>query len=887
MSAFQEKIISAAADGALVLTANKRLARHLVAAFDQQLQAAGNRVWQTPQIISFDGWLHRCLADLGESWRLLEGFPARRLWEQVIELDSAGSPLELLQLAATARKAMEADQWSVAYDCQLDRRQLTADQQAFVRWQSRYRKQCRDHDWLDRAELPRLIYDAFEAQRLPLPPAVLLVGFDQQSPELEELCRVVGTLGGQVEHIQPIAAAETCIGRFPCVDRRQEVVLAARWARKLLQRGESSIGIVVPDLQNRRKEIERVFRQQIDPGADLCLQQEAGFSLSLGAPLLEQGPVFAALEILGIGYAVPLERASRLLRTPYLGGSQREADRRALLDRRLRSFRQQQIRLKRLAELAVEEKRAEQAGQIFSRLLQELDATGSLLPGEWAGRFAQLLQAVGWPGERSLSSREYQMIKAWQEKLLPQFAALDPVSTPLPRAAAVTLLRRLAADIDFQLEAPSSPVQVVGLLESAGLEFAHLWVMGLNEESFPAAVRPNPFLPLALQVAHGMPHSSAERELEFARNVLQRLEAAAPNVVFSYAQRQGDCELRPSPLIREMPLVEPEFAAAQDIVSRQQTKKVVPTELYDTQGPALGTEIAQGGTAILRDQALCPFRAFVHFRLHSQGMEQAQPGLDPLTRGNLLHKVLEMFWHQVGALHVLLGMDPVACEQLLNNVVAAALQNYFAQRSAPPKALLELEQQRLQALAAEWLRQVEMKRSDFRVVEAEQEHVEQIGSLRIRTIIDRIDQLPDGRMLILDYKSGQVKADSLLAKRLLEPQLPIYAVATSDTKAEAVAFAQVRRGDCKLVGVASEDGLLPKVPGVAECKPAQQLELVDWEQLLTHWRTQLEGLANEFAAGHAAVDPIDFETACRYCDLRAVCRIAEAVPVAVEQEVSA
>lgn len=888
MSVFQQQIINAAAEGALVLTANKRLSRHLVAAFDRQRQAAGNSVWKTPQIISFDGWLHRCLHDLGESWRLLEGFPARRLWERVIEQDAAGSSLELLQLAATARKAMEADQWMRAYGCQLNREQLTADQQAFMRWQADYRRQCLDHDWLDRAELPRMIYTALEAKRLPLPATVLLVGFDQRSPELEDLCRVVENLGGQVDVIQPIPASDTGAGRYSCVDQRQEVVCAARWARHLLEQGENSIGIVVPDLQNRRKEIERVFRRQIDPGAELWQQQqEAAFSLSLGAPLLEQGPVFTALEILGLGYSVSLEQASRLLRTPYLGGSQREADRRALLDRRLRSFRQQRIRLKRLAELAGQESATEYLGQIFSRLVLEFDSADVLLPGEWAGRFAQLLQAVGWPGERSLSSSEYQMVKAWQEKLLPQFAALDPVSAPLERSAAVALLKRLAGEVEFQLEAPTGPVQVVGLLESAGLEFDHLWVMGLNEESFPAAARPNPFLPVTLQVTHGMPHSSAERELEFARNVLQRLKAAAPNIVFSYAQRQGDCELRPSPLIRTLGFAEPVFAPAQDIVSRQLAEPATLNELHDPQGPALGAEIAQGGTAILRDQALCPFRAFVHFRLQCQGMEQAQPGLDPMTRGNLLHKVLEKFWRQVRELQRLLELEPTAVEQLLEVVVAEALQDYFAGRNTPAQALLELEQQRLQALAGEWLLQVEAKRPDFRVLEAEQEHVEQIGALRIRTVIDRIDQLSDGRRVILDYKTGQVKADSLLAERLLEPQLPIYAVATSESSAEAVAFAQVRRGDCKFIGVASENGLLPKVAGVAACKPAQQLELADWTQLLDHWRSQLEGLATEFVDGHAAVKPVDFETACRYCDLRAVCRIAEAVPVGNEQEVSA
>ncbi|NOY14085.1 MAG: hypothetical protein GXP51_10585 [Deltaproteobacteria bacterium] len=658
-------------------------------------------------------------------------------------------------------------------------------------------------------------------------------------------------------------------------------------ARGLLDRGADSIGIVVPDLQARRKQIERVFRQQIDPPADLQLQDnEAAFSLSLGAPLLEQGPIYAALQILGSGFQLSIDQAGFLLRTPYLGGSQREADRRAQLDSWLRSFRQQQISLKKLHELAAHEDRAAGAANIFSRLLKAVETRERLHPGEWAGRFAQQLQAVGWPGERSLSSSEYQMVKAWQEKLLPALASLDPVSAPIDRQQAVGLLRRLAGEIEFQLEAPTGPVQVVGLLESAGLEFDHLWVMGLNEEIFPAAARPNPFLPVRLQVEKGMPHSSAERELQFSHNVLQRLKAAGGDSIFSYALRSGDCQLRPSPLISDLPAAQPHFAEPQDAIFRQSAVAPGLIELNDVQGPALTAERGEGGTAILKDQALCPFRAFVHFRLRGKRFDQAQPGLDPLTRGNLLHKALEYFWAEVGDQQTLFELDAVGRSELIKQQVCRALQDHFAEQVPPPPRLQEIESVRLQALVDEWLSEVEEGRTPFAVVETEQEHFEQIGPLRIRTVIDRIDQLADGSRVVLDYKTGRVRVDSLLAERLLEPQLPIYAITDSEADADGVAFAQVRRGACKLTGISREAGLLPKVPGVAQSKPATELGLTDWAQVVDYWRQQLEQLAGDFVAGQASVDPVDTETACRFCDLKGLCRITEATPEVVSPEMT-
>ncbi len=877
MSDIQSKIISAAADGALILTANKRLARHLGAAFDRQMQLEGKIVWPTAQIISFDGWLRRCLMELGESWRLLDGFPALRLWETLIEQESAGSNLELLQLAATARKAQEAYRMLIAYDCQLDGGSLTEDQRVFSRWQRAYREECRKHQWLDRAELPKLVFQAIETGRLTLPPLVLLTGFDQWSPELEGLRQVQVATGGQLQECRPQPDNETSLQRTPCADPHQEVEMAARWTRQLLDQGAESIGIVVTDLQARRQEIERVFRNQIEPLAAQQLQDdEAAFSLSLGAPLLEQGPIHAALEILAAGFRLSIDAAGSLLRSPYLGGSQHEADSRARLDCQLRSFRQQQIGLKRLVELAKIDDRALVAAEQFSLLLNAAADSSNRLPGEWAAEFDRLLLSVGWPGERSLASSEYQMVKAWRDKLLPALASLDPVSQPLGRRQALGLLRRMAGETEFQIEAATGPVQVVGLLESAGLDFAHLWVMGVGEDALPAPARPNPFLPVRLQIEKQMPHSGAERELEFARNLLSRLKAASPQVIFSYPLRQGDCELRPSPLILDLPVTQPQLAGLQDACSRQFAAAPDLDQITDQQGPLLINERGDGGTAILKDQALCPFRAFAHFRLNSKGFELAQAGLDPLTRGNLLHKTLEYVWGELKDQQRLLALDSVALKQLLAEQTARAVQDYFAEQLSPPEKVLELESSRLQALVGEWLSEIEEMRTPFTVLEREQEHFEQIGPLRIRTFIDRVDRLADGSRVILDYKTGRVNLDTLLAERLLEPQLPVYASADATQTADAVAFAQVRRGACKMLGIAREAEMLPKVKGVVESKPAQALGLENWSQLLTHWRSQLEQLAGDFVAGQAAVDPVDLGIACQFCDLAALCRIAEA-----------
>ncbi len=649
--------------------------------------------------------------------------------------------------------------------------------------------------------------------------------------------------------------------------------MAARWARRLLEEGAESIGIVVLDLHARRSIIERIFRHQIDPGAALTPGDEGGvFSLSLGQPLAAQGPVHAALELLRLDHRPTLDQVSFLLRSPYLAASQSESDRRAWFDRKLRSGRQQSMSRRQLLRMAGE------AAPEFASVLEKIDCGKSsrCLPGEWAWRFDRLLREAGWPGERPLSSREYQVIKAWREKLLPAMASLDTVSTPMTGAAALALLRRLAGETEFQIEAETGPVQVVGLLESAGLSFDHLCVVGMNEDAFPAPARPNPFIPLPLQITKQMPHASAARELSFARRVLDRLLAASPDVVFSYAARRGDCELRPSPLIGRFVEAEAPEATSHDPRGQMTAQGPDLAGIEDRDGPPLTDGRAEGGTGILKDQSLCPFRAYAHHRLKCRGLESPQAGLDHQTRGSLLHKALEYVWKELQSLECLAALDESDLDAIVARHVDVAIEDYFETRPTPPARLLELERRRLCSLIGEWLGEVELKRPMFRVEQIEEDHLERIGPLEIRTVVDRIDRLEDGSRVILDYKTGQqVGADKLIGERLLEPQLPIYAAGSSGQEADGVAFARVRRGDCRMVGVARSGDLLPRVAGVSESKQAQALDIEDWNRLIAHWRDQLEALAAGFAAGEAAVDPVSREDACRFCDLGGFCRIAE------------
>jgi hypothetical protein len=190
---------------------------------------------------------------------------------------------------------------------------------------------------------------------------------------------------------------------------------------------------------------------------------------------------------------------------------------------------------------------------------------------------------------------------------------------------------------------------------------------------------------------------------------------------------------------------------------------------------------------------------------------------------------------------------------------------------ALPQLVLALEAGRLSSLAREWLERFERSRLPFAVLESELDLVLSLGGLDVRLRLDRVDRLADGGIAVIDYKTGRaVPAARWFDPRPQAPQLALYALAWRarfpSQPVRAAAYAQVKRGELKLLGLAADKTLGLGVP------PPSSVGLADWGDVESHWQESLTLLAAEISRGHAAVAPRDAET-CRRCGLHAFCRI--------------
>jgi len=883
--------LAAGEGGITVVTSSRRLAQHLLASHDALRAARGARAWESADILPWRAFVDRFMEDARHS-DFASGLPLplstaqeQVLWEDCVRA-SHGSGLMSVPAAADAALAA----WSLAHAwrlaAQLARSAMHDDARAFVEWSARYERLTRERNQTDRARLPDVVAPLLRHEALRKPLHIVLAGFELITPQQAEFFERLRALAVGLESL---ASRETEAHpvRVSFASEDEELAAAARWARGRVESGATRVGIVVPALSRSRRRVERIFMRAMDPGRSVATARSIlPFNISLGGPLTEWPACHDALAWLRLaGRDMAFEDASGLMRSPFIAGAEGEHAVRAELDAALRRRAGARVSLDALVRL-VDGEGLPRAPQLSGRLRRLAEFRRSDLfarrgAAEWARALDAALGVLGFPGERALDSVEHQVVAKWHDAL-GELASLERVSGRMGYSDACELLARICARTLFQPETPAVPVQVVGLLEAAGLEFDHLWVTGLTDEDWPLPPAPNPFIPLALQRAAGIPHADADAGLALDVRITASWSAAAGEVVFSHARMHGENDVDASPLVAGVPECDTAslgLDAGPGYVEALHASRTIES-IADRCGPPVDAAQRRGGTRLFRDQAACPFRAFARHRLRVQALERPQPGLDAAARGTLLHEMMRIAWSALEEK----GRLDVAGDDLQPLLETCADQAIASQRRRHHDALsgrfAALERERLVTTAREWL-EIERARPPFRVLATEEKRELEFGGIAVRVTLDRLDALEGGGSAIIDYKTGAAAVSAWLGARPDEPQLPMYALGSGED-VRALAFARLKRGEMQFCGLATAEGLLPKVRTIESNRSRNAGDYRDWPALVAGWRDELEKLGREFARGEAWVRPKYGAQTCAQCEQQPLCRVAEKRPQSLD-----
>lgn len=906
--------------GGWVVASSERAARYVEVEFNRERLREGLKAWKEPTILTWASFVRRAWDEVQttDDRMVLSAAQELQIWETIVSGSKSlaavlpGPRRKLAGLAADAHRLLA----NYAPNA-LDRRARSGwqrDAEEMSAWLAAFDERAKRERILSANLLPLELLKILRTlsvnqNEVEKREALWLVGFDR----LEPVQREVLDAWGEYERVEKDIRASR-VEYFEAAELTAELAACVLWCnQKLKDNPAARLLVITSEVGERRGEIERAFARWLDG------ERWPVVEFSLGRPL-SRIPLVHAAELMLRWLSAPLKEHELdwLFATGYAAQSDFESASLLRLMRVIRCWQRERPEwtLEQFCSVAAELIERTNAEEMKSPLMSWVSrmrtaqsklneiAGGEKLSArkthlEWSLSILEVLRAMGWPGFRTLVSAEVQS-RVHFEQTVEGLAALGFDERKVQWREFTDLLSQTLAETLFALESREATILIVGPAESAGLSADGIWFLGAKEGSWPSAGATNPLLPIGLQRDAGMPHATAEVDWELARSVTERVLHSAPEVRFSFPKLSGDEESKPSRLIEQM--VGVASALPQELIALQVDD--AQTEFVDEcrKIPFLKPNV-KGGAQLLTLQSNCAFKAFATQRLGAESWNDAVIGLTPGQRGNLLHKLMYAIWSgtEQGGLKGLDDLrnlagsaDDSANDEKLVSFVLKLAKNVIRREIDPelrnrlPKTYLEIEEVRLTKLVSEWLR-YESAREDFDVVACEEKRTVEVGGLTLEVRIDRMDRLKDGSLLVIDYKTGDVKPKLWDLPRPEDVQLPLYACfALKDEQPEAkeevggLVFAKIRAKEQTFAGnLRSVDEILFATLKNTDALKKNPLTA----EMLYDWRDEIERLAHEFVLGDAEVDPRQPPKTCERCELKVLCRVRESGDQSDEEEV--
>ncbi len=893
-------------DNAIVICSTARLSRGLQDTHLRNKVLQGLSQWQAPTIMTLSQWLYDLLNEALLSGEVdafslpkftLSAVAEKLLWEEAISnILQKYEASALFDIASLAQSAIEANKLLIEW--QLDDPALknnsfphssTEETRQFQLWRHEFQRLCSYHQVLEASRYLSLQINVLAKAKLKLPSQIIFAGYDRFTPLEKHLIQILKTHGINIEFWQP-NTQNIELHQIRLTDNDAECRAAVAWAkRKLSINPDAQLAIISPVLGNIRSQLcylldDSFHLETLNPN---CYEAPRCYDISLGLPLTQYPIINSALSLLRLTIphlSLTQAMCAALLQDVYFSVNS-ELDARSQLDARLRRKLGRTLSFNQLLSqtnqaIAQGLKMPEFVKHLMQiKLLSETWARKQK-PSVWRLSFINVLEATNWSKNRVPSSHEYQAKQAWLN-VLNEFAKLDSLMANISVNEALQRLTQLTHNTMFQPEAKGEThIQLLGLLETVAIPLDAIWVLGMNDNHWPPAAKPNPLLPAQLQRSHSTPNASAQVQADFAHLIHQRLIKSATEVIFSWSEKDGDRELRASPVLVDISFIE--IVDRVKTIAETLSQPVTMEKLDDHIAPKVSEhEKIHGGIALLKAQAICPAWAFYQYRLGAIALKEPADGLDSSARGNLVHAALQCFWQEYRDLTTLKAMSADTLDKAITTAVASGIALFCNQQAIQiPAQIVTLEQYRLQQLLSTWLK-FELERVDFAVQACEKEISLDISGINVKVVIDRIDMLVneenEGGLVIIDYKTGSIAdTKSWSETRITEPQLPIYAsIAMHNENIVAVCFGKVRQDDCQFTGVTKVDGIMPKIKSLENLSKNSSMKLFNsWDELMMHWQTSLKTITEEIKNGEAS-NKFKDENALAYCDVKPLLRLPE------------
>ncbi|MFH1671833.1 MAG: PD-(D/E)XK nuclease family protein [Pseudomonadota bacterium] len=876
-AAYQKVLLTFCRPGVLVLCSGGRLARHIRHLFRLTQLGEGKNGWIPPDIMTLNAWIQQAWGATWPRTKSLSYIARMKLWETVVR--SNPPPAGLSPDLSLYETLDETYAVLVRHLLSLGGGDIPST--PIVSWR---RATCRAFESLAQSKgafhpdhLPSFLAEAVRDGKIKLPDQIVLAAFEAPAPIEQALFDAISERCNLKMLPLPAGTPDRIARAVSLPDKNQEIL----WLiRELFGDAQTSplhrIGVVIPNIESCAPQIKRM----LDEVMPIPTAGTAGVNISIGESLLERPLIKAAL--LPIRFLAEGEPRSLLLSlflSSYYGCWAKVRDRIAQADRIWRKF-SINSGLDPLLEIIEKKEKGLLADinipqtTLKNIFLQFPSGKGAVT--DWIDALNNFFLLTGFPtlaDETDMGA--YKHLRSCLSEM-----KQDLKDYYVDRGTFLQWLRHLLARKMVHVSgSEEAGIQILGLIESRGLYFDRLYVMGLSAENLPMSVRPFPLLDTTERVM--IQGGTAESQFSFAKTAFNHLLAAAHHITLLRPEYRDAEPIPPSPFwpdTDKRAVVdlwhEPDAVWARaDWLQQGRRGMDEPSEM--PVDPLLKGEIIPESISVseLEVALNCPFKFLAQAIIGLKPLEAITDGVPPQERGQRLHQVLSRFTklcREQG--------DPGKLNETdMKTLLAEAIQHVLSDVSDVPVWILEQrrwlgDEGSVPGLLAQWLALEQTRIKDGWGWCAEEIPFEDLSDpewpFTLRGRIDRIDRHADGEIFLWDYKSGQIPSRGKIFNDLTAPQLPAYVEAAKSGLIPAISIDHKHAVSGGFIALESFAKVAHK-----QLAPAKN----DWDDFLKQWRRSVALLGDRLKEGDYRADPYPLsannnkEQACQYCDYTVLC----------------
>lgn len=320
---------------------------------------------------------------------------------------------------------------------------------------------------------------------------------------------------------------------------------------------------------------------------------------------------------------------------------------------------------------------------------------------------------------------------------------------------------------------PAEGIQVMGVLETRNLDFDHILLLSCNEGNMPKGVNDSSFIPHSIRHAYEL--TTVENKVSIYAYYFHRLIQRAKDVTILWNNSTEDGQRGEMSRFMLQLMVESSHSITQHALqSGKNIARYIPQPIEKTPH-VLSTLNAQLETnnntlspSAINKYMRCPLQFYYRYIAGIKEPEDTddEQELDNRIFGNIFHEAADALYHQL-PMHV----TREALDQLLKSKIAIEKAVDDAFQKEMPKAIIGGLHLINREVIIRYLRQlieIDKALTPFDILGLECDVEREISTLttprsplKIGGRIDRLDQMNDGRIRVVDYKTGSKKLKAL------------------------------------------------------------------------------------------------------------------------------